>query len=95
MRGLFPIQEWRKLMSRGVDRASKRTLSYDQPAGLQRLREMVAAHLVRHRGVRCDASQVLITSGAQQAFDLIARVLLREGDNVLVEDPCIRPCVRA
>jgi GntR family transcriptional regulator/MocR family aminotransferase len=39
------------------------------------------------RGIRCDAGQVLITAGSQQALDLISRLLLDVGDEVLVEDP--------
>ncbi len=90
---LFPLHEWRKIVSRCIDRASKRTLGYDVPAGVPKLRELIAAHLVKHRGVRCDPSQIVIVAGAQQAFDLVARVLIDPGDHVLVEDPCY-PAVR-
>jgi GntR family transcriptional regulator/MocR family aminotransferase len=91
---LFPIAEWRKSMSRCIDRASKRALAYDAPSGAPRLRELVAAHLIKHRGVRCDRGQVVIVGGAQQAFDLLARVLVEPGDPVLVEDPCY-PAIRS
>jgi GntR family transcriptional regulator/MocR family aminotransferase len=40
------------------------------------------------RAVHCDAQQVLIVSGSQQALDLAARLLLDEGDAVWMEDPC-------
>jgi GntR family transcriptional regulator/MocR family aminotransferase len=91
---LFPIQDWRATVSRCIDRASKRSLAYDHPMGVMRLRELVAAHIVKHRGVRCHADHIAIVSGAQQAFDLLARVLLDPGDLVLVEDPCY-PAIRA
>lgn len=84
---LFPIQDWRATVSRCIDRASKRTLGYDHPLGVLRLRELVAAHIAKHHGVRCHADQIAIVNGAQQAFDLLARVLLEPGDPVLVEDP--------
>src|SRR5205823_1446948 len=44
------------------------------------LREAIAAYLRTSRGVRCDAGQVFIVSGSQQALDLSARVLLDAGD---------------
>ncbi len=56
-----------------------------QPAGLPALREAVAAHLTR-RGLPTTAGQVLITTGAQQALSLLARVLLRQGDLVVTEE---------
>jgi GntR family transcriptional regulator/MocR family aminotransferase len=62
--------------------------------GVMRLRELVAAHIVKHHGVRCSADHIAIVNGAQQAFDLLARILLEPGDLVLVEDPCY-PAIRA
>ena len=44
-------------------------------------------HLRRSRAVICDASQVIVVNGSQQALDLIARVLIERGDAVAVEDP--------
>ena len=56
-----------------------------QPAGLPALREAVAAHL-SGRGLETSPAEVLITTGAQQAISLLARVLLRHGDLVVVEE---------
>ena len=51
------------------------------------MREAVAAYLRAVRAARCEADQVLIVSGAQQAIGLAARVLLEAGDVALVEEP--------
>jgi GntR family transcriptional regulator/MocR family aminotransferase len=51
------------------------------------LREAIAEYLAAHRGVRCSANQVIVVSGAQQALDLLARLLLKKGEPVWVEDP--------
>jgi DNA-binding transcriptional MocR family regulator len=56
-----------------------------QPAGLPALREAVAAHLTT-RGLPTTSDQVLITTGAQQALSLLARVLLRQGDLMVTEE---------
>ena len=51
------------------------------------LREAIAAYLGAARGARCTAGQVVVTAGAQQGLDLVARVLVDPGDTVWLEDP--------
>jgi GntR family transcriptional regulator/MocR family aminotransferase len=58
-----------------------------EAGGYQPLRRAIAEYVGRYRGVRCSAEQVVITSGAQQALDLLARLLLDPGDEVWMEDP--------
>ncbi|MFO1330797.1 MAG: PLP-dependent aminotransferase family protein [Rubrivivax sp.] len=83
----FPFTLWDRL-TRQIGAASRRALAqYLDPAGLAELREAVAQWLWVSRGVRCDAGQVLVCSGSQQALDLLGRLLLDPGDEVLVEDP--------
>jgi GntR family transcriptional regulator/MocR family aminotransferase len=60
---------------------------YGSVAGFNSLREAVADYLIRMRGVRCSPEQVIIVSGMQQALDILARLLLNQGDEVLVETP--------
>jgi GntR family transcriptional regulator/MocR family aminotransferase len=57
------------------------------PQGLPTLRQQICDYLARWRGLVVQPQDVLITSGAQQAFSLAARVLLDEGDTVVVEEP--------
>ncbi len=59
----------------------------DSPAGYGPLREALAGYLGRARGMACDADQIVIVNGSQQAFDLVARVLLDPGDTIVVEEP--------
>jgi GntR family transcriptional regulator/MocR family aminotransferase len=63
---------------------------YGSVAGFNPLRQAVASYLRRQRGVRCTAEQVVIISGAQQALDILSRLLLSQGDEVLVETPGYR-----
>jgi len=63
---------------------------YGSPAGFFPLRQAVAGYLGRARGVRCAAEQVVIVSGAQQALDILARLLLNPGEEVIVETPGYR-----
>ncbi|MFQ5529142.1 MAG: PLP-dependent aminotransferase family protein, partial [Gemmatimonadota bacterium] len=83
----FPHDVWRRLHNNRSRMVSPRSVSYGDPEGHTRLREAVADYLVRARGVRCRAEQILIVNGSQQALDLAARVLIDPGDAVLMEEP--------
>jgi GntR family transcriptional regulator / MocR family aminotransferase len=88
---LFPFETWRRLVSRELRLSAVRTATYGEPAGHAGLRAAIARHVGVSRAVKADAEAVTVTSGAQQAIDLIARVLLEPGDCVAVEDPGYPP----
>jgi GntR family transcriptional regulator / MocR family aminotransferase len=84
---LFPLELWRKLLSRHC-LAQSGWLDYStDPLGYQPLRQAIARYLARARAVQCEPNQILITNGTQQALNLIARLLLDSGDTVAMEDP--------
>lgn len=60
---------------------------YQDAQGHAPLREAIAAHIGITRGVHCTPEQIILTTGAQGALDLIARILLDPGDLAWVEDP--------
>ena len=66
---------------------------YAGPAGDHRLRHALADRLRAARGITRPPEQLVVTSGAQQALDLCARLLLDPGDGVVVEDPCYASAV--
>jgi GntR family transcriptional regulator / MocR family aminotransferase len=84
---IFPFEMWRRMLLRHARKAPVHELDYGPVAGSLALREAIAVHLRRSRAVACDASQVIVVSGSQQALDLIARVLIERGDRVAIEDP--------
>lgn len=84
---LFPMQVWRKLVSRHC-RADSNWLDYSSdPLGYKPLREAIARYLSRVRAVQCEPDQVLITNGTQQALYLVMRLLLDPGETMALEDP--------
>ncbi|HEY4456751.1 MAG TPA: PLP-dependent aminotransferase family protein, partial [Pseudonocardiaceae bacterium] len=89
--GLFPWETWRRLVSQVLRPATFRPHGYDDPAGNLELRAAIARYVGVSRSVRAAAEDVLITRGAQQALDLIARVLIEPGDVVAVEEPGYPP----
>ena len=84
----FPFGVWKRLVRRHLQALGPSLFQYPaHGAGHPALRETIAAYLSRSRAVRCDAGQVVIVSGSQQALDLCARVLIDPGDDVAVENP--------
>lgn len=83
----FPMKTWARISARVLGRITPRLLARGDPAGLRALREAVAGYLGASRGVACTPDHVVIVSGAQQALDLIARLVVSPGDPVWMEDP--------
>jgi 2-aminoadipate transaminase len=83
---LFPIERFGDACERVLRDYGARALQYSTTEGERPLREMIARHTSRY-GIVVDADNVLITSGSQQALDLIGRVFLNPGDHVVVERP--------
>jgi GntR family transcriptional regulator/MocR family aminotransferase len=83
----FPSEIWGRL---AADRARNFRSWLEKEAdrrGYQPLRDAIAEYLRTSRGVRCTAEQIVVVSGIQQALDLLARLLLKEGDPIWMEDP--------
>jgi len=85
---LFPMESWRRLVSRELRRGVG---GYGDPSGHEGLREAIARHIGVSRSVHAGAGDVLITNGAQQALDLVGRVLIEPGACVAVEEPGYPP----
>jgi GntR family transcriptional regulator / MocR family aminotransferase len=84
---LFPTQLWARTAARVLRNAPKSIYGHGDAAGYAPLRRAIADYVGQSRGVRCSPEQVLVTSGTQQALDLISRLLLEPGDAVWMEDP--------
>jgi len=84
---IFPYDVWRRLLARYLSTDDAMLARYGSVAGFYPLRQALADYLSRERGVRCTPEQVVVVSGAQQVLDIMARLLLNPGDEVLVETP--------
>ena len=83
----FPYATWRALVSDQLRESAVGTGAYGDPAGHLGLRAAIARHIGVSRSVHATADRVIITSGTQQALDVVARVIIEPGDVVAVEDP--------
>ncbi len=84
---LFPRHTWGRLAMQVCTEAADRVFGYDQPHGCAELRSALARYLARTRRIRCHPDQILVTTGAAQAFSLVARLLHSAGGEVVIEDP--------
>ncbi|HMI57077.1 MAG TPA: PLP-dependent aminotransferase family protein, partial [Gemmatimonadaceae bacterium] len=82
----FPATLWSRITARRW-RNGAVYLGHAATAGDVALRNAIAAYVTSARGARCTPEQIFIVSGAQQALDLAARVLVEPGDDVWMEDP--------
>jgi GntR family transcriptional regulator/MocR family aminotransferase len=83
----FPFPIWSRLMARHCRGLRRDALHYGSPMGDLALRQALAAYLRTARAVRCEAEQIMVVSGSQQALEITARVLLDAGQPVWIEDP--------
>lgn len=87
----FPWDDWRRSIQHALRAQARSSGDYRDPAGEPELRDAIARYVGFSRAVACDWRDVIVTQGAQQALDLLARVLVRPGDIVAVEEPGYPP----
>jgi GntR family transcriptional regulator / MocR family aminotransferase len=85
------LDAWSRATRRALRTLGPAHFGYTDACGEPRLRTAIADYLRAARGVVCEPDQVIVTAGAQHAVDLAARLLLRPGDPVWLEDPCYDP----
>ena len=86
----FPVHIWSSLVARRCRSMDAKSFHYGDQMGSKALRETLASYLRAARSLRCEAEQVMITSGSQQALEISARVLLDSRNSVWIEEPCYR-----
>jgi GntR family transcriptional regulator / MocR family aminotransferase len=84
---LFPYKSWHSLANAAYKEFARQNSMPEDAKGLASLRQILANFLRYTRGVRCEADQILITSGIQQALILSAYALLRHRKSAWMEDP--------
>lgn len=91
----FPFEVFRQLSARRLRGLERTPAAFKSPQGHQgnfHLRTAITRYIALMRGVSCDPGDVVVTSGAQQGFDLLARILVTPGETVVaVEDPGYPP----
>lgn len=91
----FPEKDLLNSMERIVKTFGSKCFQYSITAGLPELREYIAQRYNKKFGLNLTLENVLITTGSQQALDLIGKVFLNEGDGVILENPSYLGAIQA
>jgi len=83
---VFPTKEFKEACVRVLTDYGAQALQYSTTEGFLPLRELITRHTARY-GISVTPDNVLITSGSQQALDLLGKILINPGDHILVESP--------
>jgi len=86
----FPHKTWRRLLLKRHASAGSSLSEYPHPGGLLELRHAIADHLGAARGMNVRAAQIIVVNGIQEALNIIARLFVRPGTPVAIENPCYR-----
>ena len=91
---VFPLEEFKRASEVVLTEVGTQALQYHATEGYMPLREMIARHTNRYN-IKVTAENILITSGSQQALDLLGKILINPGDRILVEEPTYLGAIQA
>lgn len=83
----FPAKIWRRLVMENLLSVPTTLADYAPFGGLPKLREAITEHLVTAKGIVATPEQIIITAGAQDALNIIARLFVERGTPVGLESP--------
>ena len=84
---LFPIEDFKQVLIKVLDRDRGNAFGYDESNGYRPLRESISQFMDNNYAIKAHKDDIQIISGAQQGIDIIAKALINPGDFVLVENP--------
>jgi 2-aminoadipate transaminase len=84
---LLPISDIKNIVNRILDNYGTKVLSYGVTEGWMPLRKSYLDHIALPKGIKADVENVIMTTGATQAVELLVEVFINKGDVVLVENP--------
>jgi len=86
-RTLFPVEELKQSAIKVFDTMGRDALQYSNSEGYLPLRQTISNYYLNKHHLKVDTENILITSGSQQGLDLLGKVLINQGDEVVIEEP--------
>jgi len=83
----FPVEQIKCATQKVLDEDGEKVLQYSTTEGYLPLRKFIADRYTKRFDLGIDPDDILITNGSQQALDLIGKIFIDEGDNILMECP--------
>ena len=84
----FPTRIWRRLINRLLTHETSCLTDYCDPAGLPELRAAIGTHLRRARGITVTEDRIIVTTGGQDALNLVFTLLGAHTRQLCIENPC-------
>ncbi|MCI1975346.1 MAG: PLP-dependent aminotransferase family protein [Limosilactobacillus sp.] len=84
---LFPVAEMKKATDKVYDEYGRQALQYGAAKGVTELRELILKRVKEKEKVDANLENVMVTTGSEQAIDLVGKAFVNPGDTVLVEEP--------
>jgi 2-aminoadipate transaminase len=94
-RKFFPVQELKAATNKVFDTMGRDVLQYSASEGYAGLREMIAERYREKKNLDISAENILITNGSQQGLDLMGKILINDGDDVIIEEPAYLGAIQA
>ena len=91
---VFPVQAFQEAANRALSQSPEQALQYGTTEGYAPLRELIAERSARY-GLKISPANISITSGSQQALDLLGRLFINRGDRIIVENPTYLGAIQA
>ena len=86
-RKFFPVKELKDAANKVFDTMGRDVLQYGTSEGYSGLREMIAQRYHEKKNLDIDVENILITNGSQQGLDLMGKILINDGDDIIIEEP--------
>ena len=94
-RKFFPVQELKAATNKVFDTMGRDVLQYSASEGYAGLREMIAQRYREKKNLDISAENILITNGSQQGLDLMGKILINDGDDIIIEEPAYLGAIQA
>jgi 2-aminoadipate transaminase len=86
-RELFPAEELKQATNKVFEVFGTDTFQYSNSEGYTGLREFISRRYLQKKGLNIPVDNILITNGSQQGMDLLGKVLINDGDDIIIEEP--------
>jgi len=91
----FPVEVFRQACNTVLDEVGAQALQYGTTEGYKPLRQCLAERMRNLKGIACGSDNILLTSGSQQALEMIGKLFIDYGDIVVVESPSYLGAIQA
>jgi 2-aminoadipate transaminase len=86
-RELFPVEELRIAANKVFEVFGSDILQYSESEGFSGLKELISRRYYDKKNLNIPAENILITTGSQQGLDLLGKIMVNDGDDVIIEEP--------